>query len=354
MAARLPADISSSSVSPLSIPGLRLRKYYSQPSLIEEIYGRNNCFRSFLVVYRSDGLNLYARINIPTGGIPAQGFPVVVFLHGYSPDPLDPEYFQRSYYEAWVNAYADAGYIVIMPGYRGHGVVNGKKADGSEYIDSYSHLYLTSPFYAVDVLNLLAGLAQLSALDWGAFGFLLRSQQLADQNNLFLAAHSMGGDVALAVLAVSPCFKAASIWAGVCAHIHAVADFYTRYEINASNPAALFAPAFQEKWEKITSVVKNEPFNLMNIDAANGYFYLENVTAPLILHHGTGDTAVPVEWSLRLYQALKDLGKDTSLYLYDGNNHEIGLNNQHPVAIARDVAFFNQNMHKGSEDHGNA
>ena len=346
MVTRFNVDIQQSEQIPLSIMGLRSRSYRSRLSVIQEISREENGFRSFLVSYQSEGLTVFGRINLPSGEIPTQGFPIVVFAHGFSPDPLDPVYFQRPYYETWINAYADAGFAVIMPGYRGHGIIDGDKADGSEYIDKYANLYLTSPFYAIDVLNMMAGLSTLSSKDGDNLGISPQAKGWLDNDNIFLSAHSMGGDVALAVLAVEKKIRAASIWAGVCADIRDVTEFYTAYEISETQLDESLETLFNEKWRMVETTAKKTPFLIDDINALNGLFYLDNLTAPIILHHGTRDTAVPDEWSVNLHQKLGELGKESKLYLYEGNNHELSLNNQYLVALERDVIFFNKNIKK--------
>jgi dipeptidyl aminopeptidase/acylaminoacyl peptidase len=344
MTPRLNADIQQPASSPLSIAGLRSRVYRARISLIKELDIKEDSFRSFLISYPSDKLNLFARINIPSSQIPERGFPVIVFAHGYSPDPLELEYFQRPYYETWINAYAKAGYLVVMPGYRGHGVVNNKPADGREYFEKYADLYLTSPFYAIDILNLMAGLSTISFVNWREYGLHPRSGHLLDDDNIFLAAHSMGGDVALAVLAVEEKFRAASIWAGVCADIKDITKFYTAYEIKESQSDTPFEIAFDEKWEKVKLAARKEPFVLDDINALNGLFYLDDLVTPMILHHGTQDTAVPSGWSVNLHAKLNELGKESTLYLYEGNDHELSQNDEHLIALERDTKFFNKHM----------
>jgi acetyl esterase/lipase len=59
-----------------------------------------------------------------------------------------------------------------------------------------------------------------------------------------------------------------------------------------------------------------------------------NVTAqtpPAFLFHTTADTAVPVENSLRLYEALKRAGVRTELHAYQNGPHGVGLMHGDPV-----------------------
>lgn len=332
--------------SQLSVEGLRHRSYHSQLSLIKELTGYEG-FRAFLFSYESDGLEVFARVNIPAGSVPPHGFPVVIFAHGFSPNPKDPDYFQRAYYETWVHAYVKQGYLVIMPGYRGHGVIDGKEAGGGEYIDKYSSINLTSPFYAVDMLNLIAALPSLSLLNLTEPDTSSPNIPLADEKNVFLSAHSMGGDIALIVLAVNQQFKAASVWAGVCADVKDIAEFYTRYSLRESKSESPFEIVFDAEWNKVTTAAKAAPFQLDDVNDANGFFFLQKIETPLILHQGTADTAVSPDWSVTLHKKLSDLGLSATLHLYDGNDHELSLNEAHPLAIQRDVEFFNE--HKRTE-----
>jgi len=338
--------MATKTISPFSVDGLCKRKYQSRLSFIKEIPDQEG-LRAFLVSYESDGLKVFARINIPSSEIPLQGFPVVIFAHGFSPNPSDPEYFQRPYYEEWINAYTRKGYLTIMPGYRGHGVIDGEAADGGEYIKKYSSVYLTSPFYAVDMLNLMTALPSIEDLDLVEMNVCMPSQRLVDEKNIFLSAHSMGGDIALILLAVNQKFKAASIWAGVCAGVKDVAAFYTRYALEEKKSQKMFEVAFEEEWNKVTSAAKAEPFLLEDVNDANGFFFLQDIKTPLILHQGTGDTAVSPEWSVGLYEKLKDLGRQSVIHLYEGNNHELSRNDEHRLAIERDVDFFNKFTYKG-------
>ncbi|MFN8484293.1 MAG: alpha/beta fold hydrolase [Anaerolineae bacterium] len=320
----------------LSIAGLRDRPYGARLSLVKALHVQGKPFRSFVLTYMSDGLKVFARLNVPRAEPPAAGFPVIVFAHGFSPQPLDPDYFQRPYYERWTDAYAEAGFVVIAPGYRGHGIVNGETADGAEVRERYAELHLTSPFYAIDVLNLVASLPTLAEIDWGDCGPSAPPQPLVDERTLYLVAHSMGGDVALIVLTVTKRVQAASIWAGVCADIRDVTRFYAAHE-GSRTPAA---PTVEAKLAAIASTVAAEPFCVADAAALNGYYSLADLSTPLVIHQGTRDPAIPTEWCLNLHAELARLGKTSRLYLYEGNDHELSLNDAHETAVQRDIAFF--------------
>ncbi|MCX6038794.1 MAG: prolyl oligopeptidase family serine peptidase [Chloroflexi bacterium] len=184
----------------------------------------------------------------------------------------------------------------------------------------------------------------ISSINWGEFGLYPQSPRLVDDNNIFLAVHSMGGDIALTVLTANDNFNAASIWAGVTAGIEDVANFYTKYEVSENKSEIPLETAIERKWEKINSAAKAAPFMLEDINAMNGLFYLENPAAPVVIHQGTQDPSVHAEWSVNLHEELKKLGKESTLYLYEGNDHELSLNNEHRVAIERDVIFFQKHF----------
>ncbi|MEM7279361.1 MAG: alpha/beta fold hydrolase, partial [Pseudomonadota bacterium] len=224
------------SLSSLSIEALRERHYNSQlqiesvlsspsaPSAYaEERGGPIAASSSFMASYHSDQLRVYARIDIPASPMPVDGYPVVLFLHGYigidqAPDP-DLLHHKASYYSEMLDAYTSAGYLVVTPGFRGHGTVNSIAAQGIEYLTTWDAGSYVSPlYYAIDTLNLLEGLGSLAQANWSEFS---SSIVRPDLKQIHVVGHSQGGDVALTVLAVAgegsmveTPIAAASIWAG--------------------------------------------------------------------------------------------------------------------------------------------
>lgn len=68
--------------------------------------------------------------------------------------------------------------------------------------------------------------------------------------------------------------------------------------------------------------------------------YLNEISGPLQLHHGTNDTSVPYEFSENLASDLDDLGKEVEVYIYPNDDHNIS--NNFSTAINRSVEFFDK------------
>ncbi len=206
-----PPSTTIASLSELSTEALRQRQYQSNITIEHTTDSRPN--ESFLASYRSDGLRIYTRIDVPTDPPPDDGYPIVIFVHGWAGIERAPEYdfYFKEYtdYAEMVAAYVDAGFVVFVPGWRGHGTVNEVPADGIEFMEFFDNgSYLSPVFYAIDVLNLVDGLQSFAAVP-------------LDLGRINLSSHSQGGDVALLVLAVAGenskvdnAINAASIWSG--------------------------------------------------------------------------------------------------------------------------------------------
>ena len=229
-----------SSLDTLGIAALRSRQYHSNPSLTKQLstddrlskyahhYSRDGTtpFHSYIVSYQSDLRMVYARLDIPSTAMPAKGYPLIIFAHGWvgqeKADNYNFGYDLTSLTGELINGYVDAGFIVITPGYLGHGTVDGIQAEGFEIMQSWDNAtYLAPTFYAIDLLNLLEGLSFLNTTDWKKWVGNKRLSPKVNLSAINLTGHSQGGDVALTALAVSGegssiknTFAAASIWSG--------------------------------------------------------------------------------------------------------------------------------------------
>jgi dienelactone hydrolase len=189
-------------LSVLSIPQLRNRQYGSEFVKRTAINNNSSGYSSFMISYLSDGLLNYARIDIPQASAPIQGYPVLLYSHGWVGIENAPSFNffldQKGSQAKYIDALAKQGYVVITPGWRGHGTVNNVPAQGIEFMQSWDNAsYLSPLFYAIDMLNALDSLDSLSSLEFSQTALHI------DLDKIMLAAHSQGGDTALVMLAIA-------------------------------------------------------------------------------------------------------------------------------------------------------
>ncbi len=203
------------SLESLTIEALRGRDYNS--SITIEAFDTDSCvgdhdlevlpsmagkYGSYMASFRSEGLRQYARITVPEASPPADGYPFILFLHGWIGKDKAPDYSigcrpENLYYSELTDGFARAGYAVLAPGYRGHASVNDHPAEGIEYLEAFDQgSSLATQFYAVDALNFVAGLPEVQSSKFPDQSFKL------DMSRFFMIGHSQGGDAGLTFLAV--------------------------------------------------------------------------------------------------------------------------------------------------------
>jgi len=261
-------------------------------------------FVSYVVSFESDGLKQYALMNVPKGQRPENGWPVVVVSHGYIP----PEQFSTE--NSYINTsayYANAGFLVVKPDYRGHDKSEGEAGSLTARIS-----------YGVDVLNLVAGVGKMDE---------------ADEERIYMYGHSMGGDVTLRVMEVCPdCVRAATLWAP------AVRDWPESYMYFARRNAD--TPERRERRERFQRELETL-FTPEEYTLVSAYDNINLVTAPVIIQHGTNDESVPYEWGQMIAKKFEEYNKTYTFYSYAGDNHDIAGN--WSTALNRDIEFFRAN-----------
>ena len=298
---------------PLMIDVMRQQAYPGSEIVVEQTLDPGVNYDRYVVSYLSEGLKIYALLTIPRGEQPATGWPIIVFNHGYIPPD---QYRTTERYVAYVDSFARSGYIVIRPDYRGHGSSEGEPAN------SY-----TTPAYTVDVLNAMASAQRLPEADPGRVG---------------MWGHSMGGTITLRAMVVSDDIKAGVIWAGVVAGYPELMDrwrrrFMTPEAVGAGTPTP-DAARWSRRWGGLLDVYGTPEENPVFWASIDPRAHLTELSGPLQLHHATGDTSVPFEYSEDLYAQLQAEGVTSELYIYQGDNHNIS--NNFGTAMRHSLEFF--------------
>ena len=371
-----------SSLSQISIDGLRSRSYASTltiesqlgtsagESAYSQYYGAP-CYNTFMASYKSDGLRVYTRVDVPPTPMPAAGYPVIIFCHGWVGASGAPgyrfDYSAKAHSGDVLDAWTKVGYIVLMPGFRGHGTVRGVPAEGLDYIEAYDNgSYLSPIFYAIDILNLLEGAGTLSAVDWSKWNQADASTVKVDASRIYLTGHSQGGDAALTALVVSSgpsmtnTFSAASIWNGCFEGRVEQGAFYGPQENSKdawTDPA--YFPIMPSWWDPSWSPMtieegiakkKTQMYNTVRTYVAdqkdadmatNSLFsvmagldahkYPQYITVPLDLHFADMDYYSIPEWNSSLVKSVRSLGGTAQACLYMGNTHQLTVDANAPA-----------------------
>jgi len=283
---------------------------YSAALTIEEEVDHQTTYTRYVASYLSEGNKNYALFTIPDGDPPENGWPVIVFNHGY----IEPELYSTIYgYESYVQAFADHGYIVLRPDYRGHGMSEGEPQNS----------YFTQAT-TIDVLNAVAA---------------VKNWETADPENIGMWGHSMGGWITMRALASDPDIRAGVIWGGA---IGSYDDLCVHW-FNCAN------------WDEATWAFWTEtPFYEYGLPEENEVFWaaasvdtnLSNLGAAVQLHHSTTDSVVPVGLSRAMYEKMRAASVDVELYEYASDDHNISQN--FTTAMSRSLDFFDQHLKDGN------
>ncbi|MFJ9010195.1 alpha/beta hydrolase family protein [Streptomyces canus] len=275
-----PTATTPAPVNPVSIPAMIQRDHKGSGLELGEVLTRTSAYTSYEVTYESDGLTISGLMNIPSGKGP---FPALVLAHGY----IDPEIYTTGRgLTREQDLLARNGYVVLHTDYRNH-------ARSDKDPDNDVGLRLG---YTEDVIG--AAMALRSS-----------GRPEIDTDRLGLLGRSMGGGVVYNTLVVAPgLFDAAVAYAPVSARPEENIDQFQRpegdplvTEIESEHGTPETNPRF---WREVSPLT-----------------YVDRVTDPLLIHHGTTDTTCPIRWSRRTVTAFEKAGKEIELRTYRGEGH---------------------------------
>ncbi len=234
-------------------------------------------------------------------------YPLVVMLRGY---------VDQTIYSSGVGTqkagefFVQNGFISIAPDFLGY-AESDREADN--IFESRFQTYTTA-------LTLLQSLDQIS--NW-------------DEQNIFIWGHSNGGQMALTILEITGQEIPTTLWAPVSKPFPYSILYYTDESEDRGKLIRRELAKFEEDYEV-------EKYSLTN--------YLDRIKAPLQIHQGTADDAVPKDWTDTLVKNLKKLEKDAAYFIYPGADHNLrpaSPNRGEPswdTVVARDLAFFKKHL----------
>ncbi|MES5817845.1 prolyl oligopeptidase family serine peptidase [Streptomyces sp. RG80] len=288
-------------VHPVSLPALMNKKHQGSDLRLGTVLARTEAYTSYRVTYESDGLTISGLMNIPRGKGP---FPALVLAHGY----IDPDVYTTGRGLAREqDLLARNGYVVLHTDYRNH-------AASDDDPDNDLNLRLG---YTEDVIG-----AALALRDSG--------RPEIDRDRLGLLGRSMGGGVVYNTLVVAPgLFDAAVVFAPVSSRPDENIDHFQRpegdplvAEIDAAYGTPERNPTF---WREVSPRT-----------------YVDRVTEPLLIHHGTADDTCPIAWSERTAAAFTEAGKSVELRRYRGEGHTFYP--QWPASMDATMEFFARHL----------
>lgn len=224
-------------------------------------------------------------INIPSSG---DKFPIVILIRGY----VDQTIYQTGVGTKRVGEYfRDNGYITLAPDFLGYG---GSSIESSNIFESRFQAYTT-------VLTLLKSIEDPNSALRAPLGKW-------DGKNIFIWAHSNGGQIALTTLAVTGANYPTVLWAPVTEAFPYSVLYYT----NESEDQGKFIRSKLAKFEEDYDASK---FSFTN--------YLDRINTPIEYHWGTNDDAISSEWRDRFLNKMKKLGKGVTNYNHSGADHNM-------------------------------
>ena len=260
---------------------------------------------------KSQNKKISGLINVPSAEQNNEkGYPIIVMFRGFVPKEI---YSTGIGTQRAGEFFAENGFITISSDFLGYG-----KSDNPS-INSIEERFQTY----TTALTLLSSLANLNnGLDASYSGKIK-----ADISKVGIWGHSNGGQIALSILEITGKDYPTVLWAPVSKPFP--------YSI------LYFTDGFDDHGKALRKVIANfeNDYNIELYSPSNFYSW---INAPIQLHHGENDDAVPLKWSDKLVEDLENLGKDVTYFTYPGADHN--LLPGWKTAVQRSLDFYKEHL----------
>lgn len=267
-----------------------------------EVLAEEGEFTSYKFYFWVDGKKVSGLANIPKS---SGNFPVVVMFRGY---------VERDGYQTGVGTqragevFANSGFATLAPDFLGYGESD---MPSDNPIEERFQTYIS----ALTLMESVGGLNET-----------LKKNNIdarVDPLKVGIWGHSNGGQIALTVLEITGKDYPTVLWAPVSKPFPYSVLYYT--------------DEFDDRGKKLRRVIADfekdydiELYNLTN--------YFAEINAPIQIHQGTADDAVPQKWSDQLVDEIMKLEKDVEYFTYPQADHNLlpGWNQ----AVSRAIEFY--------------
>lgn len=236
------------------------------------------------------------QVNIPKN---EGSFPLVLMIRGYVDETL---YTTGIGTRRGAEVFASEGFITVAPDFLGYA---GSDTEAGNIFESRFQTYTT-------VLSLLKSLDQIDS--WNG-------------KDVFIWAHSNGGQIAITTLEVTGAVYPTTLWAPVTKPFPYSVLYYT----DESPDRGKFIRQELSKFEE-----------LYNPDLFAITDYIDRINAPIQIHQGTADDAIPVEWSNEFVSQLESAEVEHEYLVYPGADHNLRPNWN--TVVERDIEFFRKHL----------
>lgn len=301
------------------------------PITLHRVLESTPAFTSYLVswevpdISNKKMLKVTGQMNLPTGKGP---FPIIVMNRGY---------VEREQYTTGIGtkngaaALARNGYVTFAPDFLGYGESDPETSD----------MLIARFERPMVVLQLLRNFDQLrlqldpagnpeSNGSMPSFDPGL-TNQLIDTTRIGMWGHSNGGQIALSVLEITSRTLPTTLWAPVSQPF----PYSVFYYMNDLSDGGKY---LRNQLSLFEYELKNDP------DEFSVLHEPHRILAPIQVHQGGADEAVPLIWSQSLVEKLRDATVSATLFTYPQANHQMVPD--WDTVMQRDLQFFAKYLKK--------
>lgn len=285
---------------------MKKRAFETQEMSFDKPIDETSEYETRMFYFQVEGKKVSGLAHIPkTEG----DHPVIVMVRGF----VDPAIYKPGVGTMRVaQELAKKGYITLAPDFLGYGE---SEMPGILPLQDRFQTYPT-------VIQLFKNIKHLNISFQDA-----AMDTKADQEKIGIWAHSNGGQIALSVLEMTGAEYPTVLWAPVSKPFpYSVLYFTDEFE---DDGRALRRVIYQ--FEEVYDIQR---FSLTN--------YFDEIKAPLQLHQGGLDDAVPKRWSDQLYDKLKAKEKDIEYFTYPEADHN--MQPDWSTATLRSISFFDEKL----------